>query len=231
MTSNAILLVEGESDQKFFATLLKSIALPVSVQPETPKSVSDNIFRNGINPLLTRFEKEVGRLLLGSSVQQLAIVIDADQQADGHGFNNRRKQITDVLEKACVTLSLQSFNITSPPIDANQGELFTHPSGAQVGLWIMPDHRSEGMLEDFLIHTIQEPTQQQLLQIAQKAVADLGTQRLFKPTHEMKANLSTWLAWQDPPGLSTAYAYHKALFNQQHSNIQALTHWLQQVFQ
>ncbi|QTR49068.1 DUF3226 domain-containing protein [Candidatus Thiothrix anitrata] len=230
MSNHAILLVEGESDQKFFATLLKDITLNVSVQPETPKSVSDNIFRNGINPLFARFEKEVTRLLLGSSIQQLAIVIDADRAEDGHGLQQRRRQIIDILKKVTDSLGQVEFSADTTPSEIYQGEIFTHQSGAQIGLWIMHDHSTDGMLENFLIDAV-KTEQQQLLLTACNTVKNLGEQQLFKPAHELKAHLSTWLAWQDPPGISTAYAYYKSLFDKEHPNIKALTSWLTRVFQ
>ena len=68
------------------------------------------------------------------------------------------------------------------------------------GVWIMPDNRFAGMLEDFLIRLIPD-TSQNLYELARECVdeaVEAGAQ--FRPPHRRKAELHTWLAWQNEPG-------------------------------
>ena len=220
MQNTAMLLVEGEGDRLFFAEFLKRIPLAVDVQPDTPKNVAHKIYRNGVNTLLTRLNFEIVRLIRGE-LGKLAVVLDADQSPD-FGFQNRRNKVESILAN-------HGFNSGAVPALQREGEVFTHVSGAEVGLWIMPDHFSDGLFENFLLPTI-AASGQALLQTAQTTVSGLGGQQLFKPIHQPKAELATWLAWQKEPGISPSYAYSQDLFDKQHPNLIALSTWLTRVF-
>lgn len=66
----------------------------------------------------------------------------------------------------------------------------------------MPNNKDDGMLENFC-HAMVPAAQNQTLwdyarNSADFAREDYGAQ--FIPNHLHKAQLHTWLAWQDPPG-------------------------------
>lgn len=225
------LLVEGEDDKKFFTTILtKDLNFKddeFSIEP--PKDVvhpedqdKKVVHRNGINTLLKIIPIRLNYVRSGT-IKQLGIIIDADSGED-FGFQNRRKQVTDILEK-------HGYTITEPPSESNTGESFTHEKdGFIVWLWIMPNHAGEGMFEDFLLETINEPTQTKLLETAKNTIRNLGEQQFFIDKHIPKAQLSTWLAWQKDVGMSVGYAYYKGLFKKNHQNIIAVKAWLENVF-
>lgn len=226
------LLVEGEDDKKFFTTILtKDLNFKddeFSIEP--PKDVMNPeneekkvVYRNGINTLLKILPIRLSYVRNGT-IKQLGIVIDADSKEE-FGFQNRRKQITDILQT-------HGYTITEPPSISNTGESFIHEKdGFIVWLWIMPNHANEGMFEDFLLETIHTPAQTKLLETVKDTVKNLGEQQLFIPKHTPKAHLSTWLAWQKDVGMSVGYAYHKGLFKKDHQNIIAVKAWLENVFQ
>ena len=65
----------------------------------------------------------------------------------------------------------------------------------------MPDNRLEGMLEDRLVGLIPEASSP-LFELARNCVADSKRQGApFREAHRTKAEIHTWLAWQDEPGL------------------------------
>jgi hypothetical protein len=75
----------------------------------------------------------------------------------------------------------------------------------RIGLWLMPDNRVRGMLEDFLLMLADE--NDSLLPHAERAVDGLPTDvRRFPPAHRSKAFIHTWLAWQESPGTPLGYA-------------------------
>jgi len=225
------LLVEGEDDKKFFTTVLTKdfnfkddefIIEPPKDVPHPEDEDKKLVYRNGINTLLKILPIRLGDVRNGK-IEQLGIVIDADS-GEEFGFQNRRKQVTDILEK-------HGYTITEPPSESNTGESFTHEKdGFIVWLWIMPNHASEGMFEDFLLETINEPTQTKLLEKAKDTIKNLGEKQLFIDKHILKAHLSTWLAWQKDVGMSVGYAYYKGLFKKDHQNIIAVKAWLENVF-
>ncbi len=72
--------------------------------------------------------------------------------------------------------------------------------GARVGVWIMPDNRRSGALEDFLKDLIRQGDQ--LIAHAEDAT---GKAKIFGARYgdnaTKKAVLHAWLAWQKTPGL------------------------------
>ena len=64
----------------------------------------------------------------------------------------------------------------------------------------MPDNQSAGMLETFLSHLI--PTGQDLLwKFARRSRAEARTHgATYSDSHEIKADIHTYLSWIDPPG-------------------------------
>lgn len=82
----------------------------------------------------------------------------------------------------------------------NTGLIVDNLKGKRIGIWIMPDNTSIGMLETFLCYLVPNPNDP-IFNAAQTSVANarsLGAP--FKEPHISKANIHTWLAWQDPPG-------------------------------
>lgn len=222
MPAKNILLVEGASDQKFFKQLLSGLSNTPEIEPKIPRDVDAQIYRNGLQPLYRQLQLQLDLLIRGQ-VNKLAVIVDADHTAQaGNGFANRREQLIGLLAE-------KDFVITLQPQAAAVGEIFKHPSGAEVGVWIMPDHQSDGMIEDLFIGLI-KPEHAPLLQQATEVIGNLGEYKAFAPHHESKARLSTWLAWQKEPGISPSYAYYKDLFDKENVRLVALTDWLKRVF-
>jgi len=69
----------------------------------------------------------------------------------------------------------------------------------RVGIWIMPDNRTTGISEDFLLLLV--PPDSRLYTHVQASVDSIseGEQR-FKVPDKPKALIHTWLAWQEEPG-------------------------------
>ncbi|MCK4564199.1 MAG: hypothetical protein KAU94_05975 [Verrucomicrobia bacterium] len=93
-------------------------------------------------------------------------------------------------------------------LKAGYKELPTHPDKKgtvieqnglpKIGVWIMPDNLSKGMLEDFLAQLAPEDA----MGFAKGCVADAKDKGFssFKDDHQPKAEIHTYLAWQDEPG-------------------------------
>jgi hypothetical protein len=80
--------------------------------------------------------------------------------------------------------------------------LITENAGGskRFGLWVMPDNSSDGTLETFLKYLVpagHDSTWKHAVDSV-RAARQLGCP--YKDNHAEKANLYTWLAWQDPPG-------------------------------
>lgn len=220
-----ILLVEGQDDRAFFQHFLCALNLHVDIEPETPKNFCQTE-SDGVDVLRKQALPTAWHRITTGEITHLAIVIDADSQTLGYGFAKRREQITS-------TLSKYGYEITELPSPNHQGEVFIHPEGyTSIGLWIMPNHFDDGMLEDLLLSNLnpKNDKQQALLNRADKTINGLGDLRTFKETHLSKARLSTLLAWQKKPGMSSGKAYQADVFNTESQAITSFILWLQKVF-
>ncbi|SEA07687.1 hypothetical protein SAMN05660964_00845 [Thiothrix caldifontis] len=226
MTDQRILLVEGESDKDFCQQLICTLKLYVTIEPETPRSLCQQAESDGVDVLRTIALPLALTRLSKKQITHLAVIVDADSSVQGYGFIKRRAQITTLLEQ-------YGYIITELQSSISQGEIFSHTKAGipSVGLWIMPTHSIDGMLEDLLLDNLGNPTQQSLLSKADTAINELGDLRTFKDTHLSKARLSTLLAWQKKPGTSAGKAYQAGVFNTDSAALTAFTLWLQAVFQ
>ena len=95
----------------------------------------------------------------------------------------------------------------------------------------MPDNRFTGMLEDFLVQLIPENSRE-LYEIATKCVVEAKRNGAapFRNVHERKAELHTWLAWQDPPGLRLHEAVEHTVLDPAGAESQPFVNWFKRLF-
>lgn len=99
----------------------------------------------------------------------------------------------------------------------------------RVGLWMMPDNSSPGMLEDFLQSLVTEGDA--LLPRARQAVEAIPfDERRFKPSYETKAVVHTWLAWQEEPGTALGLALTRQYLDARQPPAIRFRDWLLGVF-
>lgn len=162
--------------------------------------------------------KDVGRLLeqikarLGESIPAIAVVCDADE--DPH----RRWQ----------ELREHAPGLQIPEEPSADGTIVEFGEGRRLGIWMMPDNTSPGQMEDFLRKIRSEaPPQPTLWQKALTAVSGLEeSERLFKIEDQIKAEVRTWLAWQEEPGASPGLAVTMDCFDIKHPLAERLAAWL-----
>ncbi|MGB0561348.1 MAG: DUF3226 domain-containing protein [Spirulinaceae cyanobacterium] len=122
-----------------------------------------------------------------TEIKVLAAIVDADVN-----LQSRWDSVGTALAKCGYSLpSLPNPNgtILVPP----------RPNRPRLGIWLMPDNQTDGILEDFLLRLTQ--TEDSLLNHAESAVNEIPeAERLFGEEKRSKAILHTWLAWQKEPG-------------------------------
>ena len=81
---------------------------------------------------------------------------------------------------------------------------------ARVGLWVMPDNQSHGMLEDFLA-AMADTAHPELMVESESAISNIESKGLqqYTPRHRPKAKIHTYLAWQKDPGSTLPQAIQK----------------------
>lgn len=222
-----ILLVEGPDDRDFFIATLKHSRLEsVLIEPKVPRESHPDVKGNGVNNLFTALDLQVKKLFEADGPEALGVVLDADHSTGdpscNFGFTVRRNQVADIL----------AGHGWHPALSAlSRGEIFSNPNGLPpIGLWVMPDHQSDGMLEDFVTSLVIGHDQQALLAHAQNTVNTLPT-KLFDPVlHTTKANISTWRAWQKPPGSPLNRLIENGVLDLSLNPAAEFTDWLKATF-
>lgn len=135
-------------------------------------------------------EVVLSKELLGVKIKEsdsvaLGLIVDANTD-----FGARWGTIRDV----CHHLG------ASPPVHCPKEGLILDIGAKRLGVWIMPNNASRGMLEDFC-HTLVPDTSSPLWVFARECVD--GARQYgadYKDVHVEKAHIHTWLAWRDAPG-------------------------------
>ena len=93
------------------------------------------------------------------------------------------------------------------------GAIHTTADGLRLGVWVMPDNCSRGMLETFLSFLL-IPDRRPLWDLARESCDRAsGLAGCYSAAHRDKAHVHTYLAWVEPPGLSLPYAILKRAFD------------------
>jgi len=197
------LLVEGQDDYHAISHLLRfyNLNTQVTIQP-----------KEGINNLLESLEVE----LMRRAETRLGIVVDADID-----IASRWQSLSHSL--------LRAGYGTIPPQPHPAGTILKQAERPLVGIWLMPNNTISGMLEDFMSLLI--PSEDILWPIAQDIVQQvIAKDRRFPQTQEMKANIHTWLAWQEEPGKPMGQAITKRYLKAEAPHAQQFMTWIRRLF-
>lgn len=211
------LLVEGVDDQHALGHLLRQHNLACTHFDETSKVVADVVaikkkgsYRELMDDLWVEFR--------AAELRRLALVVDADTD-----LPSRWQSISSALSGAG-GLDLPG----SPPSDGWVGEVEVPTGRVRAGIWIMPDNRSTGALEEFAVALVHEDDE--LWTYAEACLDELPEKR-FGEKDATKALVHTWLAWQDKPRLPLGLAVSRGYFDPHAQPAQSFVHWFRRVFE
>lgn len=119
------------------------------------------------------------------------------------------------------------------PLDSEKsGLVLLPPPGSilpRVGVWIMPDNRLPGILEDFIRDLV--PAGDQLYEYAENCVAGIApAQKRFRALDLPKVHIHTWLAWQDEPGKPLGQAITKGILDASSPQALNVVSWLKRLY-
>ena len=94
----------------------------------------------------------------------------------------------------------------------------------------MPDNQFSGMLEDFLVQLIPDDTRD-LFRLAKNCVGEAKRNGApFGNAHRTKAEIHTWLAWQDEPGKQLHQAVHHRVLGPEKPESRPFVNWFRSLF-
>lgn len=213
--AKSLIIVEGENDKKFIHSLAYSHGF----------AVADEVIRFAGDKDSAKAELKV-ELKSTHLYNKVSVILDADDKPEGTW-----QSILGILErsgkyKVKQNMPIPSGGVIIEPIDVHD---------IPVGIWIMPDNRKTGMLEDFVASLIKEDDR--IFCKAKEIVAELDRDRddyknLFKHVHISKATVYTWLAWRNSPEQTMEQAVKKNVFDElkmQSDNCMSFIDWLRKV--
>jgi hypothetical protein len=207
------LLTEGKDDAFAIASLMSHYVTPWGhreeqwpVKIEAAGSVTELL--NAV--YISSWFKRAG-------LEAIGILLDADEDFEGRWASIRR---------TCLPL------FDDLPTDIPSEGLISIKAGApRLGVWIMPDNGSAGMLETFLTYLVPDSNRQvweHAIESCERA-RDMGAP--FRQPHLDKAHIHTWLAWQDPPGDPFGVAIKSKCLNPDCPAATSFAHWFLDLYQ
>ncbi|WP_374544825.1 DUF3226 domain-containing protein [Rhodoblastus sp.] len=205
------LLVEGVDDVYAIAQLMGHHVPWGSHKDSRPVKIVDC---GGVEKLLDR--TYISTLIKSREVEILGIMIDADE--DMHSAWTRVRDICK-----------EQFEDT-PDIMPKEGLILKNDK-KKLGVWIMPDNASSGMLETFLAYLVPSASQEiwDLATASTQSAMDTGA--TCKAAHLQKAQIHTWLAWQDPPGQAFGNALVKKTLDPNAESALCFVCWFKELFE
>lgn len=203
-TNRSILLVEGQDDKYTIVSLMKKYIAWGEKEEDWPVMVKQ---QGGVEQLL----KPANISAHVKSADVIGIVIDAD---DEHA--RRWESVRNLCRR----------HFPEIPNDLPEdGLIIENSEQKRLGVWIMPDNKSRGMLETFLRFLVPGP-QEAVWLYAQEATAGAVIKGAkCQDAHRDKSHIYTWLAWQDPPGHSMGNALMKNMLDAHAPYAEPFVNW------
>lgn len=161
----------------------------------------------------------IGVRLKESGIAVLGILLDADTDLQA-----RWQSVVHRLQQAGYP--------HIPEIPDPDGTVITAPANTllpRVGIWLMPDNRVPGILEDFLRFLV--PENDPLFAHVEQSLDTIPLgQRRFHDLKKIKATMHTWLAWQEEPGKPFGQAITARYLDPDLPAASNFVRWLQRTF-
>ena len=151
------------------------------------------------------------------TVKIFGVIVDADT-APGGTYKRIRQ------------LCIELFP-TMPESLSEAGLIVANDDDKRFGVWIMPNNMSQGNLETFLKYLVPEDAKE-AWEHAVKSVdiaKNLGCPCL--DSHTDKANLYTWLSWQNPPGQSAGVSLTKRVLDPRGNSGALFVAWFRNLYE
>ena len=168
----------------------------------------------GVSKIL---EKDyLSALIKDPSTTVLGVMLDADLDASSR-YDSFRNLCKDFFPRMPTQLPAT-------------GLIENNDDGKRIGLWLMPDNISKGAIETFL-RVLVPDTANKEWQHAVKSTSEARTLGCkYKDCHMDKANLYSWLAWQDEPGQSPGNALTRKVLDPKSASAKPFVTWFMKLY-
>lgn len=216
MSHPHLLLVEGDDDRHAIRNLLVQHDIPAAFLPEAG---SHHVIAIKQVESVDDFPPAIrNELKVGPDLSALGVVADADQSAE-----NEWKSIWNALHA----------HGERPPLpelkpDGWVGSVPTFERDEiPAGVWVMPNNASQGALEEFAMDLV--PDGDELWDYSREVIVGLPERR-FDDKDEGKAQIHTWLAWQETPREPIGRALTQGVLNPEADLAERFVDWTRRLF-
>jgi hypothetical protein len=171
--------------------------------------------KNGYSNLLRALDVELDR----AGLKTLGIIVDADENLQARWRSLRSRLI-----------ECGYADIPEQP-DPN-GTVISGSKMPTLGIWLMPDNRVPGILEQFIAFLIPNREANPLWQYATQCVGAIPEDhKVFPDVRMAKALLHTWLAWQEEPGKPIGQAIAARYLDPETEAADRFIRWVKRLFE
>ena len=158
----------------------------------------------------------ISTLIKDSNIKSLGVMLDADIDAGSRYASFRN---------ICIGIFPGM-----PKLLPESGLIIENWDGKRIGLWVMPENVSKGAIEIFLKFLVPDIAKNEW----QHAVKSTTEARIlgckYKDCHVHKANLYSWLAWQDEPGQSPGNALTRKILDPKSPSAKPFVKWFMELY-
>ena len=206
-----VLLVEGKQDLRVIPELIEANGVPWGTKKNPIVFIRDyDGYPNLVNSDVLKTEFQA------SGLTSLGIVIDADENASQR-WTSLRNAASHLIPDLPISLP-------------GNGLIHNTAKGVAFGVWIMPDNKTSGMLETFLSYLIRDDCLDIWNLAKTSAAAAQESGAAFSDSHKIKAEIYTWLAWQDPPGRQLHQAVMEKILDPSHNSGALFVKWFRGLY-
>lgn len=149
--------------------------------------------------------------------QVLGVMLDADEEPKSRYARIRSQCIAE---------------FPNMPVDLPDGGLVVeNGSKRRLGVWIMPDNVAPGTLEVFLQYMVPSTSAAVWDHAVTSAAAAKQLGAPYHDSHCPKANLYTWLAWQDEPAQRAGEALTRKILDPHAPSAANFIKWFRSLYQ
>jgi hypothetical protein len=150
-------------------------------------------------------------------LRALGILLDADDQ-----FTSRWSR----LRERCLKIAADFPEELSP-----DGLIHQNEDGLRIGVWIMPDNQSRGMLETFLGSLVTATLDPLWIFARESCTKSRDHGAPYSDPHYDKACIYTFLAWLEPPGRSLSVSVQARAFDAHLPLAERFARWFIDLYQ
>lgn len=209
------LIVEGKNDGIVICTLCHRHDIAAHKFEAKQRPPRDEIACKGIGSI-EKLRDQIDVELLESDLEVMGIIVDADTDLQARW------------DSLCSRLRECGYSQLPRQPDA-RGTIIEEPGKVRLGIWIMPNNRLDGMLEDFVAFLI--PPADKLWGYVQTCVENISPDERPFGSHEAKAKIHTWLAWCEQPGTPLGSAIQRRYLDAHVPEALEFVAWIRRLFQ